>query len=510
MNWICCCVIALAVVIPATAQQPANTPAKRVGLAESKGAPNANAPARAVGCGCELPLPEVVAVVNGIKISKQDFSPETQKRVSEFQDLVVTARKRELELQINSLLLEAEAKRLKISSYQLLQNEVVAKTTEPTEAEAQKFYDENRARINRDFPAVKTDIIAYLRDGRQRELASKLADRLRGAANVQVLVAEVTPPANASDRNRLFATVNGQRITSAEIEDSLLPLIFSVQEQSYGVLKSELDVKINDILLTNEAQKRQVTTRALLEAEVDNKVALVTEAQAQKFYNENKERINGDFEKVKGQLITYLKDQEAQRLSLAYSGRLRQAAPLSMFLTPPVAPVLKIAIDDQPSKGGPNATVTIIEFTDFQCPSCAQSQSVLDKLLVEYGQRLRVVVRDFPLNRHEHAMKAAEAAEAARAQGKYWEYTALLYANQSALGKDQLKEYATRVGLDRTRFDAAIDGGTYSELVLRDMRDGDRVGVVGTPAFFVNGRRVTEPTYEGLKASIEAALKSTR
>jgi protein-disulfide isomerase len=465
-------------------------------------------PAAAPDCACEAaPLPEVLAVVNGVKITKQDISPETQARVAELQAQVVAARKRELELQINSLLLEAEAKRLKTSTTKLLEQEVIAKAPEPTEADAQAFYNQNKAQIQREFAQVKDDIVAYLREQRQREQAGKLAARLRAAAAVEQPVKEATPPASAAERARVFATVNGQRITSGDIEDSLAPLIFSVQEQVYAARKQDLDIKINDILLSNEAQKRQVTTRALLDAEVETKVPPVTDAEAQAFYDENKARIGGEFAQVKPQVLEYLKEQAAQRLRVGFAQRLRQGAALQMFLTPPVAPVLKIATDDQPTKGTASAPVTVIEFTDFQCPSCAQMETILAKLLTEYGDRVRLVVRDFPLAQHKEAFKAAEAAEAARAQGKYWEYAALLFANQSALEVPRLKEYATRVGLDRAQFDAALDGGTYMPDVVRDMRDGERAGVIGTPALFVNGRAVTERSYEALKAAIEAALK---
>ena len=110
---------------------------------------------------------------------------------------------------------------------------------------------------------------------------------------------------------------------------------------------------------------------------------------------------------------------------------------------------------------------------------------------------------------HMHAFSAAEAAEAARAQGKYWEYAALLYANRASLTTEKLGQFASQLGLDRPTFDSALETGTYAGRVARDMRDGWRVGVVGTPWFFVNGEVVSRYIAAGLRAAVEAALASS-
>ncbi len=498
----------------APAARPRPTPTPQTPATQTP-APVASVPAPTPNpCGCEdKPLPEVLAVVNGIRITRQDISPQARQRIEQLQQEVTEARKRELNLQINSLLLEAEAKKRGISTTKLLEDEVIAKFIHPTDADVQAFFNENKSRIEAqagravELKEVKENIITFLRDQRQQDEAKKLAERLRASADVKMLVTEATPPATPAERARVFATVNGQRISSADIEDALRPLIFSAQEQVYSLRKNEVDLKTNDILLSQEAQKKSVTTDSLLSTEVTAKVPTVTEAQAQVFFNENKERLNGDFAQLKPQIIQYLQEQEARKAETAFATRLRQAASVQNFLTAPEPPRFDISTDDQPMKGNPAATVTVVEFTDFQCPSCAQTHPVVERLIGEMGDRVKFVVRDFPLSMHAEAFKAAEAAEAAREQGKFWDYITILYRNQSSLQVEKLKEYATALGLDRAKFDAALDGGKFKEKVQRDILDGQKVGVNATPTLFVNGVR-TERHYETLKAAIESALKT--
>ena len=456
-------------------------------------------------CGCEdKPLPEVLGVVNGVKITKQDLNPETRARVEQLQRQVIDARQRELDLQIDSILLESEAKKRGVSPSQVIKDEVIAKVQTPTEAEAQAFYDQNKSKIKAEFKDEKNNIIEYLRYQRQQEQAQKLAERLRAAAQVKVLA----KPSTNADRARVLAVVNNKQISAGDIEDSLRPLIFNIQEQVYALRKQDLELKINDMLLSQEAQKKGVTTRALLDTEVTAKLTPVTDAQAQAFYNENKERISGDFAQTKAQIIQYLQEGNERKATVAFAEQLRRAAKVEINLTAPESPAFSIATDDQPVKGNPSASVTIVEFTDFECPSCARQHPVLDRIVSEYGDRLRLVVRDFPLSQHANARKAAEAAEAAREQGKYWEYAAVLFRNQSALGVDKLRQYATEVGLDRARFDASLDSGKFAEKVQRDLMDGRKLGVNGTPTLYINGKRISDNSYESVKGAIEAALKS--
>jgi protein-disulfide isomerase len=135
-------------------------------------------------------------------------------------------------------------------------------------------------------------------------------------------------------------------------------------------------------------------------------------------------------------------------------------------------------------------------------------QPVLEEVLKSYGNRVRLVVRDFPLSMHENARKAAEAAEAAAAQGKFFEYISVLFKNQSALDNASLKKYASDLGLDRAKFDSALDSGQYAAEVSHDVTDGDAYGVDATPTIFINGIRLRNMTAEGLRTAIEGAFNA--
>lgn len=458
-------------------------------------------------CACESQvLPDTLALVNGAKVASSDIKKSTSQQVSELQQRVVEARKRELDLMINSKLLALEAKRRGVSPVKLLEQEVVAKVKKPTPTEVRAFYDQNKARITGEFSEVVDDIVDYLSEQEQQKEAKKFADTLRAVNEVKVVVAEATPPATASERARVLATIKGEPITSGDVEDALLPLIFDVQEQVYKLRQNELELSINDTLLTQQAQKQKITVEALLAAEVKPKP--VTDAQVQAFFDQNKERVSGDFTQTKDAIKQYLEQIELRQAERILVERLRAAAVIEKFLIAPESPVFAISTSDQPSLGNAEAPVTIVTFTDYQCPSCAAMHPVLEELVNEYGAKVRLVTRDFPISRHTEAFKAAEAAEAAREQGKYWEYVQILLRNQSALTVDKLKGYATDLALDRTRFDNALDSGRFTESIQRDVEDGMKLGVNGTPTIFINGRRVSANGRDDLKAAIDAAIKA--
>ena len=159
-------------------------------------------------------------------------------------------------------------------------------------------------------------------------------------------------------------------------------------------------------------------------------------------------------------------------------------------------------------QGSSSAPVTLVEYGDYQCPFCGDTYPVIKKLQMHFGDQLRFVFRNFPLVRiHAYAQRAAEAAEAADAQGKFWEMHDYLYEHQDALDAENLMHAADALGLDKVKFDREIAEHFHLGRVQGDIQSGIDSGVGGTPTTFVNGvRNDGEDDYETLKAKIEEAI----
>jgi protein-disulfide isomerase len=155
--------------------------------------------------------------------------------------------------------------------------------------------------------------------------------------------------------------------------------------------------------------------------------------------------------------------------------------------------------------------VTFVEFSDYECPFCKRAETVVDKVVKAYGDKVRVVFGHYPLPMHPNARPAAEAASCANAQGKFWEYHAKLFENQTALGADKLKAYAQEVGLDTAKFDECVAKKEFAAAVDKDIAEAGSIGVTGTPAFFINGRMLSgAQPFEKFKEVIDEELANAQ
>jgi protein-disulfide isomerase len=169
-----------------------------------------------------------------------------------------------------------------------------------------------------------------------------------------------------------------------------------------------------------------------------------------------------------------------------------------------------VSVDDDAVKGDSDAPVTIIEFSDFECPFCTRfyqnTLSQIDEKYIKTG-KVKFVYRDFPLNIHANAQKAGEAAECAGEQGKFWEMHDKLFDDGVSGGVDSFKQYASDLGLDTTKFNECLDSDKMASEVQKDFSDGSAAGVSGTPAFFINGIFISgAQPFEAFEQVIEAEL----
>lgn len=290
-------------------------------------------------CGCEdKPQVTVLAVVNGVKITKQDLSIDARTQVSLVQDQVIAARSRARDQFINQLLLDAEAKRRGLTRAQLLELEVKSKIVDPTDDEAKVYYEQNRNRGAPDFKTAKNEVLALMRGQRETQRALEYANALRAGAQIRVSDLLVTAPRNEAELARVFATVNGVGITSRDIEHGLRSLIYLVQQEVYKIRKQDLDLRINDLLLEQEAKRLGTTPKSLIDQYVRFRLPILTDDHARAYYEQHKSQLNGDYNDLRLRIMQQLLALEERKLALAYAEELRKAAAVQIYLTPPTPP----------------------------------------------------------------------------------------------------------------------------------------------------------------------------
>lgn len=301
------------------------------------------------------------------------------------------------------------------------------------------------------------------------------------------------------------AVVNGKEITEQELLDRVRGELLKLEAQMYDVRRNGVDELVSDYLIEQAAKARGLSSDQLMAQEVDAKIGEVTSKEVEEFYATNKARIRKPLDEVRPQVTHYLLQSKLTEARRAYVKGLRANAQVKVLLKPPV---IAVSAEGAPFKGPPNAPITIVEFSDFQCSYCKRVLAVLNQVMERYPDQVKLAFRDFPINNiHPHAQKAAEAAHCAAEQGKFWEYHDLLFEKQEAIPNANHVEYAKALGLEVTSFQACLESRKYQEKVERNYADGMKAGVSGTPAFFINGRLLSgAQPLEAFKTVIDEEL----
>jgi protein-disulfide isomerase len=320
--------------------------------------------------------------------------------------------------------------------------------------------------------------------------------------------------AQPSAASRAVAIVGGAAIAESEVAARAQLELQRIEEQRLEVLGEKLDEMIEGRLLDLDAKQRGISAGELLRLEVTAKVVEPATGEVDAFYEGGKAGSGRSKEEMAPQIRTYLLNQRRQAAKAALLASLRskygvrnllQEEREALAATRAASLRQLVESSDAPSLGPAAAPVTVVEFSDFECPFCGRVVPTLKQLAASFGDQVRVVYRHFPLTGiHRHAQKAAEASLCAAEQGKFWEYHDLLFQEQQKLAVGDLEEKARRVGLDVPRFASCLGEGAMVERVRRDAEAGSQAGVTGTPALLVNGRLIEGAVpYEQLAQAVQ-------
>ncbi len=318
------------------------------------------------------------------------------------------------------------------------------------------------------------------------------------AAVAILLACSATPAQQPTSANPtdVAARIGDRAVTVRELDEKWQaddPAQHSEAIQSlYDGRRAALEAIVSEMLLAEASKGKGMSPDAYAESEISKRVKPVTDADVVTFFQGNQNQMQGrPLEAMTPAITRYLTEQRQAEARAALVAELRKAGPaVRVSLDAPRQPVSPVPID--PALGPASAPVTLIEFSDFQCPFCQRVEPTLKRLKQTYGDKLRIVWKDFPLTQiHPQAFKASEAAHCAGDQGKYWEFHDVLFSDQQLLQPENLKQHATKLGLDAAAFGACLDSSKYAERVRDGVAQGSRLGVNSTPMIYINGRRVS-------------------
>ncbi len=417
---------------------------------------------------------QILATANGQKFTVAELPPEIAEAYTNLSKTVAETRKTLLEQQIAETLFDTEAKTKNLTFEKLVQ-EIKAKVPAPPDKDIQAVYDANREALGgRTLAEVRPQIIAFLRQEPEKKALMDFLVTLKTKY-------KVVPGKDVNALNLrpvdVLATVGAKTITAQDFETKNKITLYETKAKVFDGVKFALNELIYNALVAAEAKSLNLETSDLIAREITDKMRDYT--------NEEREGLETNLRR---------------RLAVKYKTQI--------LLKEPAPVVQNISTENAPFKGNPAAPVTVVMFSDFQCSACSATHPVLQKVLAEYGDKIRFIVRNYPLvTIHENAWQAALAANAAKAQGKFFEYTEILYRNQDALDLASLKKYAGESGLNPSQFELDLQSEKIAEAVRKDLADGKNYGITGTPTIFVNGIKVRVNSADGFREAIDKALK---
>ena len=334
------------------------------------------------------------------------------------------------------------------------------------------------------------------------------------------LPVRTSPPAPSGDRSDAatgegaVATWKGGNISAAQLHDHVGDELRNREIryllERYEVQSRALDVLVMEHLLQSEVERRGLTdVNALLRAEVDDRVPEPTDEEVEAFWPVVERQFRGaTLEEARPIVVSQLVRRARERRYVEFVEELKAASDLQIVLPYPDLPPVPVPVEaHDPSRGPDDAAVTIVQFAEYQCYYCNKVKPSIERLFEEYPGQIRLVWKDYPLSNHGRAIPASIAAHCAGEQGRYWEMSGVLLANQHAMSDADIAGYARELGLSPEPFQTCMGSGRYEPLVVEDQRLGKSLGIEATPTFFVNGVLVSgAQPYERFQSIVEREL----
>ena len=331
-------------------------------------------------------------------------------------------------------------------------------------------------------------------------------------SNIVILVVILMVISLCSCSKNIYSFKGGSiTISDLEKDEHFSTRLFELQQEEYTLKRRLGHNMAMEIILDIEAKEKNVADKySLIKDYVKKEFKEPTEAELKKAYKEY--AVKEPFSEIRARLYNHVVNQQKSRLRDNYLAKLTQQYQLTFHVQPPEIKLVNIDIDGEPSWGPKDAKLTIVEFSDYECPYCKRLQNDIRRIRKEYEGKVRWVFKDFPLNFHKNAMKMHIAANCAQKQNRYFEMQYHLFDVDKSYKDSKLKEIAKEVGLNVPTFLSCVkdSNNQQKEEISKDIKEGRKIGVNGTPTLFVNGRRSTTfRSYDVMKDTIDDILNDS-
>ena len=288
------------------------------------------------------------------------------------------------------------------------------------------------------------------------------------------------------------AKYKGTVITHDELFSDIKHDVYDLEKKIYELKMNKLKAILLKKMMESDPKYKGLTNDEYLNKYIAKNIK-ISEKEIQAFAKERRIPENQMNAQIKDRIKTFLSAQKKQKEVENWMNKALEKNPAEVYLTKPKAPIVDIAVGDSPTTGKADAKVTLIEFSDFECPFCSKGAEIVDQLKKKYGNKLRVVFKNFPLPFHKNAMNASNAALCAHEQDKkkFWKMHDMLFKGQDKLDQKSLESYAKKLGLDMKKYQECYSSKRNLSKIEADKKLGQDSGVKSTPTFFVNGRMVS-------------------